>query len=131
MNIFKKLEELDFPLGEYVVVGSGPLAARGIREANDLDIAITEKLLKKLINLKEYKHFYKYGNLYLQKDKVEIITKLEWDSYFTTVEEAIKSADIINGFSFLSVIETIKFKEALGREKDYRDIKLLKKYIND
>jgi hypothetical protein len=31
MDIFKKLKELDFPLGEYVLVGSAPLAARGIR----------------------------------------------------------------------------------------------------
>jgi hypothetical protein len=55
MGIFKKLKELDFPLGEYVLVGSGPLAARGIREASDLDIAVTDKLWRQLFDSGDYK----------------------------------------------------------------------------
>ena len=128
MDIFKKLKELNFPLGDYVLVGSGPLAARGIREANDLDIAVTTKLLQKLINSKKYKQVEKYSKLFLESENIDIITQLDWDAYPTSVEEAIRTADIINGFPFLNISETIKFKKALGREKDFRDIKMLEDY---
>lgn len=131
MDIFKKLKELNFPLGEYVLVGSGPLAARGIREASDLDIAVTDKLWQELINSGNYKIEERYGRVFLAEknnDDVDIIKQLDWDAYPTTTEEAIKTADIINGYPFLNVAETIKFKKALGREKDFRDIKLLEDY---
>jgi hypothetical protein len=129
MDIFKKLAELNLPLGEYVLVGSGPLAARGIREANDLDIAVTPKLFKQLLGSKRYQEADGgNGKLFSEADKVEIISKLEWDAYPTSVAEAIKTADIINGYPFLNIAETIKFKKALGREKDFRDIELLADY---
>lgn len=128
MNIFKKLKQLNFPLGEYVIVGSGPLAARDIREVSDLDIAVTPKLFKELINYKKYKEVEKYGKLFLEADNIDIIPQLDWHDYPTKVEEAIKTADIINGFPFLNISETIKFKKALGRKKDFKDIKLLENF---
>jgi FlaA1/EpsC-like NDP-sugar epimerase len=130
MNIFKRLEELSFPLGEYVVIGSGALAARGIREANDLDIVVTDKLLQKLINSREYKEVIKDGRLFLENNDVDVTTKLP-ESYSTSLKEAIKTADIINGYPFLNILETIKFKKVLGREKDYNDIKLINEYLKN
>lgn len=44
MNIIEKARELNFPAGEYGIVGSGPLGALGIREAGDLDVAVSPKL---------------------------------------------------------------------------------------
>jgi len=132
MNIFKKLQELNFPLGEYVLVGSGPLAARGLREANDLDIAVTDKLWQQLIASGNYKTEEKYGRLFLTErnsDDVDIIKQLDWDAYLTSVEEAIAGADIIQGFPFLNIAETIKFKTALGRKKDFKDILMLEDYL--
>lgn len=128
MDIFKKLKELNFPLGEYVLVGSGPLAARGIREANDLDIAVSPKLLKQLIDSKKYQEVEKYGKVFLEADNIDIIPRLDWEDYPTTTAEAIKTAEILNGYPFLNIKEAIKFKKALGREKDFRDIKLLEDY---
>ena len=128
MDIFKKLKELNFPIGEYVLVGSGPLAARGIREASDLDIAVSPKLLKQLIDSKKYQEVQKYGKVFLEADNIDIIPRLDWKDYPMTTVEAIKTAYLINGYPFLNIKETIKFKKALGREKDFRDIKLLEDY---
>jgi FlaA1/EpsC-like NDP-sugar epimerase len=130
MNIFKRLEELNFPLGEYVIIGSGALAARGIREANDLDIVATDKLLQQLINSGDYKEVIKNDKLFLENNDVDITTKLP-ESYPTSLEEAIKTADIINGYPFLNILETIKFKKSLGREKDYDDIRLINEYLKN
>lgn len=134
MNIFKKLQELNFPLGEYVLVGSGPLAARELREASDLDIAVTDKLWQQLFDSGKYKIEERYGRLFLAEhnsEDIDIIKQLNWEAYTTTVEEAITTADIIQGFPFLSISETIKFKTALGREKDFRDIKMLEDYLRN
>jgi hypothetical protein len=64
MDIFKKLQELNFPIGEYVLVGSGPLAARELREASDLDIAVTDKLWQQLLDSGDYKLEERYGRLF-------------------------------------------------------------------
>jgi hypothetical protein len=131
MNIFRRLKELNFPLGEYVLVGSAPLAARGLREASDLDIAVTDKLWRQLKASGKYQEIEKYGRIFLDVEDIDIISQLDWEAYPTTVKEAIKTADIIDGFPFLSISETIKFKKALGREKDFHDIKLLEDYTNN
>lgn len=43
MGIFENVKKFNFPIGEYVVVGSGLLAALGLREASDVDVAVTQK----------------------------------------------------------------------------------------
>jgi len=36
MDIIEKIKNLDFPSGQYVVVGGGILVALGLREARDI-----------------------------------------------------------------------------------------------
>lgn len=42
------------------------------------------------------------------------------------MEEIISSATLIDGIPFMNLDELIKFKIALGREKDFEDIELIK-----
>jgi len=130
MDIIKKVKELDFPFGEYVIIGGGILEALGIRDTNDIDVVVTPNLLKKLRESGKYKEEIKWGKLFLLGDKIEIGDKLNWDNYSTEISEAIKTATIIDGVPFLNIEETIKFKTALGREKDFKDIILIEKYLN-
>lgn len=130
MNIISKIKELNFPLGEYVVVGSGILDTLNIREANDIDIAVTPKLHEQLRKTGEFKEDIRYNKIFLIKDGLDIIPQLNWDKYETTIEEAISSAKIIEGIPFMNLEELIKFKTALGREKDFKDIELIKNYLN-
>lgn len=128
MNFVERVKELNFPLGEYVVVGSGLLDVLALRKASDIDVAITQKLLKELQLTGKWKEEFRYNKLFLAGDKVDVITQLDWDKYPTTVNEAIKTATVIDGVPFLNIGQTILFKLALGREKDFKDIELLKKY---
>lgn len=130
MDIFKELKKLNFPLGEYVVIGSGLLAVLGLREARDLDVAVSAPLAKKLINSGQFGQVDNFGFPKLKKGNVEIITHLGWDKFSVSMEEAINSALIINGYPFMNPDLTIRFKTALGREKDFSDIKLLKDYLH-
>lgn len=118
-------------MGEYVVVGSGLLDALGIRDATDIDVAVSQKLLKKLQATRKYKEEWRYNKLFLVGDKIDVITQLNWDKYPTTVEKAIETAIVIDGVPFMNIDEMILFKIALGREKDFKDVELMKKYKNE
>ena len=129
MGILGRVKKLNFPTGEYVVIGGGILEALGIRNTHDVDIIVALKLFEKLRESKIYKEEIRWGKVFLIGDGVEIGAKLDWENYSTTIEEAIKTATIINGVPFLNLQETIKFKQAMGREKDFKDIELIEKYL--
>jgi len=132
MNILQKIKELNFPKDQYVVVGSGILDVLRIRKSNDIDIAVTESLHKELKESGEWEEHKRYEliRVFLKKDVYEIIPQLNWENYNTTTEEAISSAIIIEDIPFMNLNELIKFKTALGREKDFKDIELIKEYLN-
>ena len=134
MDVFKKLKELNFPLGQYVVVG-GAMAAHNIRPARDLDILVTPKLYTKLL-----KEGYKQctceqclstSRLMLSKDNVEILPNFMFGNYIGDTKKLISDADMINGFPFIKLEEFIEFKRELGREKDIIDIKLMQDYLKN
>jgi len=130
MNIINKVKALNLPFGEYVVAGAGILEALNIRETNDVDVAVTKDLHKKLRETGEWEEEEKYGKIFLKKEKVDVIPQLDWEEYKTTTEEAISSATVIEGIPFMNLEELIKFKTALAREKDFKDIELIKEYLN-
>ncbi len=127
-DIFSRIKALDLPFGKYVVVSSGTLEALGIRSARDLDIAVTDKLFEKLRADGGWTEEERYGKLFLSKPGIDIIRQLSWDAYPTTNEEAIASAFVIDGIPFMNLDELKQFKRALGREKDFADIKLIEAY---
>ncbi len=43
---FFAFKELDLPLGQYVISGSGPMGIRNIKAIGDIDIIVTQKLWK-------------------------------------------------------------------------------------
>jgi hypothetical protein len=132
MDIYKKLHELNFPLGEYVVVG-GAIAAHGIREAHDLDILVTPNLYVRLqgegyIQSRQERDL-RTSRLLLDKDGVQILPNFMLGNYIGDTKKLIKNADIIQGFPFIKLRELMKFKKELGRPKDFEDIKLIKNYF--
>jgi hypothetical protein len=131
VNIIQKIKKLNLPPDKYVVVSSGIMDVLGIRKAGDIDIAVTSDLHQKLRETGKWNEEQKYGKIYLKKDVFEIIPQLNWDKYNITTEEAIKSALIIEGIPFMNLDELIKFKTALGREKDFKDIELIKDYLKN
>ncbi|MEI7688830.1 MAG: NUDIX domain-containing protein [Candidatus Nomurabacteria bacterium] len=131
MDLIQKIKELNFPKGQYVVVGSGVLDILGIRKASDIDIVVTKDLHQKLRESGEWEEDERYGKIFLKKDIYEIIPQLNWEKYNTTTEEAIASALIIEDTPYMNLYELIKFKTALGREKDAKDIELINEYLDN
>lgn len=124
-----KVKALGFQLGQYVVVGSGTLAALGIRPASDIDVTVSPELFDKLRASGEWKEEVRYDRIFLEKPGTTIIRELSWSEYPTTTTEAIQSAIIIDGVPFLNLPELKKFKTAMGRDNDKRDIALIDEYL--
>ena len=131
MSIIEKVQALELPLGQYVVIGSGIMDALGIRAANDMDIAVLPELHEKLRTSGKWQQEVRYGKVFLLKGNADINPELSWSEYPTTTQEAIDSATIIDGIPFMNLQELKKFKTAMGRAKDLDDIELINNYYRD
>ena len=130
MNIFEKVKSLNLPIGEYVVFGSGPLGAHGIRESRDIDLLITTKLYEDLKKQGWEEKEWSDGGYYLFKNDVEADDSWRYGSYSPKPETIIAQARIIEGVPFAPLTEVLKWKKAYGRSKDLADIELIQNYLS-
>lgn len=49
-QLLEKLKRLNLPSEQYAIFGSGPMAVRDLKEANDIDLIVTQNY--NMINLK-------------------------------------------------------------------------------
>ena len=136
MNVFEEVKKLNFPDGEFIILGSGILGALGIREINDVDILTTNTLFDKL-----QKEGWNFNEIEIEgrmrerllKGVVEVY-KDYWfgENIFTTPEavgKVIKNAHIIKGVPFLPLTVLLEYKKAMSRDKDKKDVMLIEKYL--
>lgn len=125
-KLIDELKELNLPEGQYAITA---LAIRGLREAHDLDIIVTESLWEELSQ--KYADYVapveqiKYGNLhilgkYLKKDS----------EIYATAEEQLAQVEFIENLPFVKLEIIQDYKQKLAREKDLEDLKLIESYFN-
>ncbi|MBI5345586.1 MAG: hypothetical protein HZB76_00350 [Chlamydiae bacterium] len=120
----KELDRLNLSKKDYAITGSGPLAIRNLREANDVDILVTKAYFNELS--KKYppydaKHI-KIGNIEIWGDFINLTPKMEM---------VIKHSEIIEGYPFVTLQDTLSWKRFLNREKDQKDILMILAYIDN
>jgi len=129
---FENLKKLNLPKDQFVIVGSGPMSVRGIRESEDIDVIVTPTLWDELV--KKYKikiNSFGVETMYVDTD-IEILNpaqSLFGNSKVVPFEEIFAQADVFDGIKFLNLEHLKKIKRELGREKDLRDIKLIDEYL--
>ena len=129
-EIIKKVKELDLPLGQYVVFGSGPMAVHDIRETRDVDLFVTPTLYQHLKNGRGWlEKEWDSGGQYLSKDIYEADDSWDYGEYNPSPEEIIAIAEVFQGVPFAPLAEVLKWKKAFGREKDKADVDLLERYL--
>ncbi|MDP3991554.1 MAG: hypothetical protein Q8P66_01455 [Candidatus Colwellbacteria bacterium] len=130
MGIIQKVKELNLPNGSYVVVGSGTLAALGIREAQDVDLVISSEVYKKLRQEDWKEKSHDDGSSSLVKNTYEAF--LTWDSKDTKsnlLEDLLGDAHVIDGVPFVNIKRLLEWKKRKGRDKDLTDVELIKDYL--
>ena len=125
-ELLSQLKRLNLPNEQYAVFGSGPLAIRGLRESNDIDIIVKPRLWKELI--KKYP-VYNKEKLSIKVGDIEIFNN--WLPWIKDSETLIDDADIFNGIRFVKLKYVLIWKKAFGREKDKEDIRLIEDYLKE
>lgn len=124
VKLLSELNKLNLPKDKFDIFGSGPISIRGLRKANDLDILVKPELWNEL--RKKYK---------ISDDKKIIVGDIEifnnWLPWFNDINKLIDTADVFDGIRFVKLRYVVKWKKAMNREKDKRDIKLIKEYIKN
>lgn len=123
-KFLRELEKLNLPKDKFAVFGGGVLAVWGIRETNDLDLVVLPELWEILVKKYPAEKTDWGGKIHLTGN-IEAVE----ESKIGSVEETIKSADVIFGFRFVNLKLMKEWKKKMGREKDLRDIKLIEEYI--
>lgn len=121
---FQDVLKLGLPQGSYAVFGSGPMAVRGMRDAVDIDLIVTDELWQQYAATGKYR--IEKGFDLIMHD-VSLIA--DWKKWFPDNLPLIESADIIDGLPFVKLSYVLEWKRALGREKDLRDIALIQEYL--
>lgn len=134
MTIFEKVEKINIPKEEFVVLGSGILEALGIREAEDIDLLVKPELFEKLKN-----NGWKYEIIeiegkprdMLSKDNTQVFKDFWWGNDTLSPEEGIARAQNINGVNFISLQTLLEYKKTATREKDVKDVLLIEEYLKN
>jgi hypothetical protein len=107
-EIIEAVQPLHLPKHSYVVFGSGPLAAAGIREANDIDLFVSEAVLQQFIQ--EGWQQVKKGPLDEPYTSGVFEAHANWNfsPYAPTLAFLLASADTYDGVPFASLREIQK-----------------------
>lgn len=131
--LFDRLRSLDLPDHGWAIFGSGPMWVRGIRESSDIDIIVSQSLwpwvmehaekigVKEECDNLEYAHFFS-GDIEMYHD---------WHPGKWGIEGLIANADSIGGMPFVQLETVLEWKKLKGREKDMRDIMLIREYLSN
>ena len=127
-EIAKKAGGLGFHTGEYALFGSVPLAARGIRESQDIDMLVTHEVYQRLKGEGWKVEVFPNGIEMLRKGCFEVGEDWNYGTYNPDPSKLIKEADIIDGIPVVKLEEVLQWKKAFGRKKDLKDIELIEKF---
>jgi len=129
-EIVDKVKSLSLPKGSYIVFGSCPMAAHGLRKSNDIDLLISPALRNKL-KTAGWRQVNKGPNdKPLVWDVFEAHDSWSFSAYKPTLSELLGRAQDIDGVPFASMEDVRLWKLASGRPKDIEDLKLIKNYYN-
>ncbi|TXJ75184.1 hypothetical protein E2C11_24450 [Streptomyces lavendulae] len=129
--LVRALRSLDLPTTDFVVTGSGPLLAHGLRKVvHDLDVVARGQAWQAVLHLGacEVPSSGCGGLVSLFGGRIEIFDR--WLPGSPGPDQMIESAEWVQGIPFSPLREVLAWKERLGRQKDRDDAKLIRDYLS-
>lgn len=128
MSITHRVRELGLPLNQVVVIGSGVLDALSLREADDIDLAVSDRLFSSLKRSGKFELSVRHGQEVLERGAAEIWQ--DWGSGRAMSFEVLYTNGIeIDGVRFCHPQTVLAWKRNMYRDKDVDDIALLEAYL--
>ena len=130
MDIFSKIKNLNFNVGDYIIIGGAALAGRGIKETKDIDIFVSRDLLVALGSNSDWRHHPRI----VQGEEAGLVNVDGTVELYPTMggitfDELKMKQEMINGIPFANLHDIVKIKETYNREKDHKDIALIEEYL--
>jgi hypothetical protein len=124
-DIIEKVKSLNLPHNSYVVFGSGPLAAAGIRKTQDIDLFVNPRIFEMLL----HRGWELNDDETLTRDEFEVGDSWVFGTYRPRLEDLLATADVIKGVPFVNLHEVRKWKQQMSRPKDHHDIEMIDDYL--
>lgn len=129
MSIIKRLQTLQLPPEEFVVIGSGVLDALELRESDDIDLAVSDTLFDQLKQRRGWRSMYKEGEEYLINGQAEAWHGWSGGPPQHSFDELYADSLVVNGIHFANPRFVIGWKRQRSAPKDLTDINLLEEYL--
>ena len=123
-EIIKELKKYNFDKNKYIIISGAAMVLLGIKEkTNDIDISVTEDFYNYLLN--NYNCTFEKINEH--NNKVYFINNIInfSCSYYQ------KENHLIDEIPVQNIEDILKLKQHLNREKDKKDIELIKEFMNE
>ncbi|HTJ67982.1 MAG TPA: hypothetical protein VL551_10665 [Actinospica sp.] len=130
-RLFRLLEKLALPSGDYVVTGSAPLLAHGLKSSiHDLDLVARGKAWEIAKSKGPIVHPRSGFGKRIAIDHGVIEVFDHWIGGLTDIDAMIEGAEFIEGIPFMSLQDTLRWKRGLGRAKDLVDVGLIENFLS-
>lgn len=130
-KLIRLLESLALPASDYVVTGSGPLLAYGLKnDIHDIDVVARGRAWEMATRLRRPRRAQSGLGLRVVLSGGDIEVFDHWVGGLDDVDAMIDSADFVDGLPFLSLTDTLRWKRGLGRAKDLADIALIERHLS-
>lgn len=120
------VEELDLDTRDFVIFGSAPLLAHGLRDhIEDLDVVARGSAWKRVVQCGKPATGSINGAplaKFSDSDNRLILFSNGWITNDWDIDELIDEAEVIEGLRFARLTDVLRFKQALGRPKDHADV---------
>jgi hypothetical protein len=133
-KLFDELRRFNLTMNEYLIIASGPMGIRMLREISDVDLKVTEKLWTELA--KDHEVFYDACEVMKLRlsENIEVMCEASFagrNQDSPKIEQQIRESELIDGLPFENIQTTLFFKKRSNREKDARDVILIEKWLQE
>lgn len=131
-RLIRQVLDLRMPPGDYALAGSAPLYAHGLRSRlGDIDVVargaawqIAQQFEKPVRAPSGIGRMVRLGG-----GEIEIFDR--WVAPEWPIDSLIDEAEVIDGIRFVSLRDSLAWKQYLHRAKDAADIRLLQAYFRE
>lgn len=130
VNFVEQVKAIGIPLDQLIVIGSGVLAAHGIRKARDIDLVVTSEVFNRLERDASWVQGKQGSSSYaLVKEDIEVWTDWSTDaSGHPDYDDLSPYTETIDGVRFVTLDYVERRKVERGSNKDIQDIKEIHEY---
>lgn len=130
--LIRELVALGLPAEDYVIFGSGPLLAHGIRtELGDLDLVARGAAWQRAERTGTPCRGAVTGGPGYQFDGGRITVFPNWISPDWDTDDLIDRAEVVDGLRFARLQDVLAYKRQLRRPKDVVDIRTIMRFVTE